>query len=84
MNLRNADFTTNRRLANVINDTFGMGTAEALDAVSTRILAPSDMNQRVAFMSMIENLEIEPAAPPARIGGEFTYRYCGNKPQCTS
>jgi flagellar P-ring protein precursor FlgI len=67
MNLRNADFTTNRRLANVINDTFGLGTAEALDAVSTRILAPSDLNQRVAFMSMIENLEIEPAAPPARI-----------------
>ena len=67
MNLRNADFTTNRRLANVVNDTFSMGTAEALDAVSTRILAPSDINQRVAFMSMIENLEVEPAAPPARI-----------------
>lgn len=67
LNLRNSDFTTNRRLAAAINETFGMGTAEALDAVSTRILAPSDISQRVAFVSMIENLEVEPAAPPARV-----------------
>ncbi|MBT3436863.1 MAG: flagellar basal body P-ring protein FlgI [Oceanospirillaceae bacterium] len=67
LNLKNSDFTTNRRLANAINDTFGLGTAEALDAVSTRILAPADTTQRVAFVSMIENLEVEPAAPPARV-----------------
>ncbi|HCH33306.1 MAG TPA: flagellar biosynthesis protein FlgI [Oceanospirillaceae bacterium] len=67
LNLKNSDFTTNRRLANAINDTFGLGTAEALDAVSTRILAPADTSQRVAFVSMIENLEVEPAAPPARV-----------------
>jgi len=67
LNLKNSDFTTNRRLADAINDTFGLGTAEALDAVSTRILAPADINQRVAFVSMIENLEVEPAAPPARV-----------------
>ena len=67
LNLKNSDFTTNIRLANAINDTFGLGTAEALDAVSTRILAPADTSQRVAFVSMIENLEVEPAAPPARV-----------------
>jgi len=67
LNLKNSDFTTIRRLANSINDTFGPGTATALDAVSTRILAPSDINQRVTFLSMIENLEVEPAAPPARV-----------------
>ena len=67
LNLKNSDFTTNRRLANSINDTFGPGTATALDAVSTRILAPAEINQRVAFLSMIENLEVEPASPPARV-----------------
>jgi flagellar P-ring protein precursor FlgI len=67
LNLKNSDFTTNIRLANAINDIFGLGTAEALDAVSTRILAPADTSQRVAFVSMIENLEVEPAAPPARV-----------------
>jgi len=67
LNLKNADFTTNRRLANSVNDTFGPGTATALDAVSTRILAPAEINQRVAFLSMIENLELEPASPPARV-----------------
>ena len=67
LNLKNSDFTTNRRLANSINDTFGPGTATALDAVSTRILAPAEINQRVTFLSMIENLEVEPAAPPARV-----------------
>ena len=67
LNLKNSDFTTNRRLANSINDTFGPGTASALDAVSTRILAPAEINQRVAFLSMIENLEVDPASPPARV-----------------
>jgi flagellar P-ring protein precursor FlgI len=67
LNLKNADFTTNRRLSNSINDTFGPGTATALDAVSTRILAPAEINQRVTFLSMIENLEVEPASPPARV-----------------
>ena len=67
LNLKNSDFTTNRRLADAVNNTFGSGTAEALDAVSTRILAPADISQRVAFLSMIENLEVEPAAPPARV-----------------
>ena len=67
LNLKNSDFTTNRRLANSINDTFGPGTATALDAVSTRILAPAEINQRVTFLSMVENLEVEPAAPPARV-----------------
>ena len=67
LNLKNSDFTTNRRLANSINDTFGPGTATALDAVSTRILAPAEINQRVSFLSMIENLEVEPASPPARV-----------------
>jgi flagellar P-ring protein precursor FlgI len=67
LNLKNSDFTTNRRLANSINDTFGPGTATALDAVSTRILAPAEINQRVTFLSMIENLEVEPASPPARV-----------------
>ncbi|MGR9051436.1 MAG: flagellar basal body P-ring protein FlgI [Gammaproteobacteria bacterium] len=66
-NLHNADFTTATRLATVINRTFGPATANAVDAASVRVSAPSDTAQRVAFASMIENLEITPDDAPARI-----------------
>lgn len=67
LNLNQADFTTNRRLAMKINETFGPDTAISLDAVSTRIRAPEQVSQRVAFVSMIENMEFDPGEPAARV-----------------
>ena len=67
LNLRSADFTTATRLAVSINKTMGEGTAQPLDATSVRVNAPRDPAQRVAYVSMLENLEVEPGEAPARV-----------------
>ena len=67
LNLYRADFTTAHRLAEVINDTMGLGTAEAVDASSVKIHAPKDLSQKVSYLSMLENLTFFPGSAPARI-----------------
>ncbi|MCB1877073.1 MAG: flagellar basal body P-ring protein FlgI [Chromatiales bacterium] len=67
LNLHTPDFTTANRLAESINRTLGPGTAAALDGSSVKVRAPRDSNQKVAFMSVLENLTVEPGEAPARI-----------------
>ena len=65
-NLRHSDFTTAKRLSDTINNLIA-GSAKALDATSVRVRAPRDISDRVSFLSVLENLEFEPASPAARI-----------------
>jgi flagellar P-ring protein precursor FlgI len=67
LNTRDQDFTTTRAIVDAINKNFGAGTANAIDGVSISVRAPVDMSQRVAFMSMIENLDVVPGEAPARV-----------------
>ncbi len=67
LNLREADFTTASSVVQAINTKFGAGVATALDSVSIAIRAPMDISQRVAFVSMIENIDVQPGEPPARV-----------------
>jgi len=67
LNIREADFSTAYALTEAVNKAFGDGTAQALDSVSVAIQAPKDMSQRVAFLSMIENLDVEMGEAPARV-----------------
>ena len=67
LNLNQPDFTTANRLVGVINSTVGSGTAYARDAASIVISAPADTSQRVAFISLLENLTLTPAEAAARI-----------------
>ncbi len=67
LNLHAADFTTATRLAESINSTMGPGTAQPIDATSIQVNAPRDAAQRVAYVSMLENLEVEPGEVPARV-----------------
>ncbi len=66
-NLKRADFTTARRVAESINHLLGPDVARAADAGSINVTAPRDADQRVAFMSLLENVEIEPGEAPARV-----------------
>ena len=66
-NLDQPDFTTARSMTDKINELLGPGTAEALDATSIRVSAPRDTSQRVAYLSVIENLEIETGTERAKI-----------------
>ena len=67
MNVRDQDFTTTTAIVNVVNQTFGADTAKALDGVSLSVRAPVDMSKRVAFMSMIENLDVIPGEAAAKV-----------------
>ncbi len=67
LNLNTPDFTTARRLAEAINKTMGEGTAQPMDASSVKVAAPRDAGQRVSYISMLENLELEPGEAAAKI-----------------
>ena len=67
LNLRDHDFSTANAVVNAVNSKFGGDVAQALDGTSVSVRAPQDLNQRVAFMSMLENLEVSPAEPSARV-----------------
>jgi flagellar P-ring protein precursor FlgI len=67
LNLHTPDFTTAARLAGGINDLLGPGTAQAMDAVSVKVAAPLDPNQRIAYLSTLEAIEVEPGDAPARV-----------------
>ncbi len=67
LNLHQGDFSTAFNVANTINENFGEGTAVSLDKNSVRVRAPVDPAQKVGFVSLLENLEVEKASPPAKI-----------------
>ncbi|HUO81173.1 MAG TPA: flagellar basal body P-ring protein FlgI [Steroidobacteraceae bacterium] len=67
LSLHSADFTTATRLAARVNQELGGDAATAVDAASVRVRAPADVNQRVAFVSLLENLEFDPGEAAARV-----------------
>jgi flagellar P-ring protein FlgI len=67
LNLHTPDFTTSARLAEGINKLLGDGTAQSVDSVSVKVAAPADPNQRTAYLSTLESIEIEPGDAPARV-----------------
>jgi flagellar P-ring protein precursor FlgI len=67
LNLNAPDFTTVTRLVDSVNKGIGAGSATMIDGGSVRVKAPLDITQRVAFLSTLENLQVEPASAPARV-----------------
>ncbi len=66
-NVRENDFSTTTAIVNAINKKFGGEVAQAIDGVSVSVRAPKNLNQRVAFMSEIEALDVKAGEPPARV-----------------
>lgn len=66
-NLKRADFTTAKRVADAINDNYGTNVAKALDPVSVRVTAPRNPDERVSFLSLLENIEVEQGDDAAKI-----------------
>jgi flagellar P-ring protein precursor FlgI len=59
--LRNADFTTAKRIAAAVNDFIGTATAEPLDPSTVQITIPAQYQGNVvALLTEIEQLQIEP------------------------
>jgi flagellar P-ring protein precursor FlgI len=67
LNLRDNDFSTSSAIVAAINSKFGPDVAQAVDGTSISVRAPENLNQRVAFMGMLENIEVTPAEPNARV-----------------
>jgi flagellar P-ring protein precursor FlgI len=65
--LHSADFTTAKRLEQAINKKLGVGIARAIDAVSIEVRSPKSAEERVAYLSYIENLELDPGDAPAKV-----------------
>ncbi len=66
-NLNQPDFTTSKHVSDAINLLLGPGIAAAQDAGSILVSAPQDVSTRVTFLSVLENLEIEPGETSAKI-----------------
>ena len=67
LNLHQGDFSVTNQMAEAVNDVFGSGVAIALDSRSVKVRAPVDPSQKVAFISMLENIEIEPERQSAKV-----------------
>jgi flagellar P-ring protein precursor FlgI len=67
LDLDSADYATARAVAQAINAAKGPGVARALDGRVVKVQAPVDPDQRVSFMADIENLNIDLAAPAAKV-----------------
>ncbi len=67
LNLNRPDFTTATRLTQTINAMLGQGTAQALDPMSVRLVAPPTAAAQTSFLSVIENIEVQPGEEAARV-----------------
>jgi flagellar P-ring protein precursor FlgI len=66
-NLHRSDFTTANRVMDQINEAFGPEVAHALDGGSIAVRAPNDPSQKISFLSVLENLEVEADEIGARV-----------------
>jgi flagellar P-ring protein FlgI len=66
-NLTDQDLTNVQLVADAINTMLGSGSAQASDGGTISIAAPPSIEARMRLMSRIENLEIKPTEPPARV-----------------
>ena len=67
LNLHQSDFSTAMRVADAVNEVFGPEVAVPLDASTIKIRAPIDPAQKVSFVSLLENIEVDPARPAAKV-----------------
>lgn len=67
LDLRAADYSTARSVAEAINGAKGDGIAVALDGRTVQVRVPTGAGDRVAFMADIENLPVAMQKPAARV-----------------
>lgn len=66
-NLHYPDFTTAKNIEDTINELMGPEVAQALDPVSVRVRAPRNTSDRVAFLSVLENLKVTTGNAAAKV-----------------
>ncbi len=64
--LNDSDFGTAQKVVDAIN-AVAPGSAQALDGRQIQVRAPDGINQRVAFLGRLENLDVVPAIQAAKV-----------------
>tara|TARA_B100000686_G_scaffold345846_1_gene431179 strand:- start:582 stop:1706 length:1125 start_codon:yes stop_codon:yes gene_type:complete len=67
LNLHASDFTVANKVAVAVNKVLGDKVAVPIDGTSVKIRAPKDPAQRVSFASIVEEINIPPTVPPAKV-----------------
>ena len=67
LNLHQGDFSTAMRVADAVNEVFGVDVATPLDASTIKVRAPIDPAQKVSFVSLLENINVDPVRPAAKV-----------------
>jgi len=67
LELNTTDFTTTRRVVDVLNKTFGDGIATAIDGRVVQVAAPPQADRRIEFLSQIESLDVRPGDSMAKV-----------------
>jgi len=65
--LHRQDFTTARRMADVINHYMGSNTAAPIDGSRVQVNIPQSAADRVRFLSVLENLSLNPGEESAKV-----------------
>ncbi|ABV85397.1 flagellar basal body P-ring protein FlgI [Shewanella pealeana] len=67
LNLKQPSFKTARNIERAVNELFGPSVAEADSNAKVMVRAPSSNRERVTFMSMLEELQIEQGRKSPRV-----------------
>ena len=67
LELNTTDFGTAASVVEAINNHFGPDVATALDGRVIRVRSPSSSDQRVAFLGILQGLDVTPAATAAKV-----------------
>ncbi|MRS15552.1 flagellar basal body P-ring protein FlgI [Enterobacteriaceae bacterium RIT691] len=67
LNLKRPSFKDANNIVMAINNQFGGGIAKAQSSTSVSVMAPSDSGQRVAFMSRLEDVQVNAERVKARV-----------------
>lgn len=67
LNLKRPSFKTANTVAVALNNAFGPGTATAQSATNVAVRAPMSAGARVAFMSALEDIQVNAGRQPPRV-----------------
>jgi len=67
LDLNSSDYATAREVVSAINARMGPGTADAIDGRAIRVRMPESADARVSFLAEIQNLDVRPPLPAAKV-----------------
>jgi flagellar P-ring protein FlgI len=71
--LRETDFTTSARIADAVNNRFGVKTAKAVDSRTVRVVKPASYSgDMITFLADLERLDVTPDGPAKIVVNERT------------